>query len=203
MDTRRHFLKAATVSAFAAALPASAEAPNQPPSSGPTYNALFSNSVASISGTPGELGDRVVLRRLVDAWAHCADRRLAAEQAALFTPDGVLNNYLGDPATHAPQSTLRGHAEIQKALAVLNTFTITFHMNGQSAFFLEGYLSHHRGFGETYCMAHQVTTAASGERTLQTLYIRYTDTFVKKEDQWFFQERNLIIDISDTRPTVA
>jgi hypothetical protein len=74
-------------------------------------------------------------------------------------------------------------------------------MNGQSNFNLQG-LVPHRAIGESYCMAHQLITA-NGERKLQTLYIRYLDTFIRKDRQWFFQERNLIIEISDTRPSVA
>ena len=34
-----------------------------------------------------ELADRVAIRELVDAYAHCADRRDAEGQKALFTED--------------------------------------------------------------------------------------------------------------------
>jgi hypothetical protein len=200
MDSRRRFLKTASATAFAAALPVANASPIPAMPSEPTFDALYSNSLDSIFLT-GEVADRIILKRLVDAWAHCADRRLAEQQARLFTPDGVINNYAGDPATHKPD-VLRGRAEIQKALAVLNTFTATFHMNGQSTFHLQSPGSSH-AIGETYCMAHQLITSSTGERKLQTFYIRYTDVFIRKDRQWFFQERNLIIEISDTRPSVA
>ena len=37
--------------------------------------------------TPAEAADRVALRELFDAYAHCADRRDAEGQKALFTDD--------------------------------------------------------------------------------------------------------------------
>jgi hypothetical protein len=37
--------------------------------------------------TSAELGDRLAIRELVDAYAHCADRRDAQGQKSLFTED--------------------------------------------------------------------------------------------------------------------
>src|SRR5258708_23251433 len=37
--------------------------------------------------SPEEAADRVAIRELVQAYAHCADRRDAKGQMALFTPD--------------------------------------------------------------------------------------------------------------------
>ena len=37
--------------------------------------------------TPAEQADRLAIRELVDAYAHCADRRLADEQKSLLTED--------------------------------------------------------------------------------------------------------------------
>jgi hypothetical protein len=37
--------------------------------------------------TPAEAADRLALRELFDAYAHCADRRDAEGQKALFTED--------------------------------------------------------------------------------------------------------------------
>jgi len=36
---------------------------------------------------PREAADRLAIRELVDAYAHCADRRDAKGQTSLFTPD--------------------------------------------------------------------------------------------------------------------
>jgi hypothetical protein len=40
-----------------------------------------------ISTSPEEVADRLALRELVDGYAHCADRRDAKGQMALFTED--------------------------------------------------------------------------------------------------------------------
>ena len=37
--------------------------------------------------SPAEQADRLAIRALVDAYAHCADRRLAEDQKSLFTED--------------------------------------------------------------------------------------------------------------------
>jgi SnoaL-like domain len=37
---------------------------------------------------PAEQADRLAIRELVDAYAHCADRRSAEAQKSLFTEDG-------------------------------------------------------------------------------------------------------------------
>src|SRR6201999_4648293 len=37
--------------------------------------------------TPEEAADRLAIRELIEAYAHCADRRDAKGQMALFTPD--------------------------------------------------------------------------------------------------------------------
>ena len=102
--------------------------------------------------------------------------------------------YDGDPATHEPTAPLKGRAEILKALAVLNRFTATTHFNGQSDVVISG----DHAVGETYCLAHQLFTE-NGQRKLQVLSIRYQDKFVRQEHGWYFVERKLIRDWTDTR----
>ena len=43
--------------------------------------------------TPAEAADRLALRELFDAYAHCADRRDAEGQKALFTDDTVFDTF--------------------------------------------------------------------------------------------------------------
>jgi hypothetical protein len=158
-----------------------------------SFDSLYDTSVLATSLT-GEAADRLALRRLVDAWAHCADRRLAEEQSNLFVPDGTILNYEGDPRTHEPHSTIKGRSAIRTALAVLNTFTVTLHMNGQSEVAIKG----DHAIGETYCLVHQFT-GENDQRKCQTLGIRYYDQFLRQENRWYFAERKLVIDWSDTR----
>jgi hypothetical protein len=41
-----------------------------------------------------DVADRLAIRQLVDAYAHCADRRDAKGQMALFTPDTVFEVFM-------------------------------------------------------------------------------------------------------------
>ena len=161
-----------------------------------SFENLYDTSVLATS-LKGEAADRLALRRLVDAWAHCADRRLAEQQANLFVPNGTILNYEGDPKTHEPHSTIKGRDAIRTALAVLNTFTVTLHMNGQSEVAIQG----DHAIGETYCIVHQFTVV-NDQRKCQTLGIRYYDRFLRQESRWYFLERKLVIDWSDSRVSV-
>jgi SnoaL-like domain len=203
---RRDFLTA-TVAAAGSALtmgPLSADSYGQVdagqshPTAAPSlsFDRLYDTSVQATT-LRGETADRLALRRLVDAWAHCADRRLAEEQSNLFTPDGTIVNYEGDPSTHEPHSTIKGRAAIRTALAVLKTFTVTLHMNGQSEVAIQG----DQAIGETYCLVHQFT-GENDHRKCQTLGIRYYDQFLRQDNRWFFVERKVVIDWSDSRVSV-
>ncbi|MBB6147401.1 hypothetical protein HNQ77_005397 [Silvibacterium bohemicum] len=166
----------------------------QPTTASPlSFDNLYDTSILATT-LKGEAADRLALRRLVDAWAHCADRRLAEQQSNLFVPDGTILNYEGDPNTHQPNSTIKGRTAIRSALAVLNTFTVTLHMNGQSDVMIRG----DHAIGETYCLVHQFTMQ-NDQRKCQTLGIRYYDQFLRQENRWYFAERKLIIDWSDSR----
>ena len=156
---------------------------------------LYDPTLASVA-LHGEAADRLCIRRLIDGWAHYADRRLPVKQAELFVPNGIVRNYQGDPGHNKPVSVLRGRGELIKALAVLNNYAMTFHFNGQSEIAVSG----NRAVGETYCIAHQIAQGG-GTRKLQILAIRYYDRFVLTDGKWLFGERNLIIDISDTKPS--
>ncbi len=197
LKNRRRFLSSALATTGAATLTAISPSEAQSPASNPTTDLLYDSSLAATTLT-GEAADRLAIRRLIDAWAYCADRRLAERQTALFTPEASILNYLGNPATTKPVSTLTGHAVILKALAVLNQFTHTTHFMGQSDVLLHG----DHATGESYCLAHQITEA-DGKRTLQVLSIRYRDNYVRRDNRWLFAQRILIIDWSDTRPSTA
>jgi hypothetical protein len=53
--------------------------------------------------TPTELADRLAIRELVDAYAHCADRRLAEEQKSLFTEDAHFVVYMNGQGSEPTQ----------------------------------------------------------------------------------------------------
>ena len=79
----------------------------------------------------------------------------------------------------------------------LNTYTTTTHFNGQSTVVLDG----DRATGESYCLAHHLSTGEDGQRTLMIASIRYLDEIVKQNGDWLFAERRLMVDWTETRPS--
>ena len=147
-------------------------------------------------GQHDEMADRLAIRALIDAWAHCADRRQPNEQAGLFAPDGTIAVYAEDPVTSEPIQSLTGHAAMAEAFKVLSGYDVTTHFTGQSSVRLDG----DQATGETYCLAHHLWIE-NGTRTLMVMSIRYLDTFVRQNGHWLFAERVLVVDWTDKRPS--
>jgi SnoaL-like domain len=143
--------------------------------------------------TPAEAGDRLALRELFDAYAHCADRRDAEGQKALFTVDTVFAVYMDGEASEATY-VLHGREALTPVFADLNRYEVTTHFNGQSTVTLHG----SRATGESYTIAHHLYTEG-GERKIMIASLRYLDTFAKIDGGWYFAERKLILDWSETR----
>jgi hypothetical protein len=144
---------------------------------------------------PAEAVDRLALRELFDAYAHCADRRDAEGQKALFTADtrfAVYMNGEGSEATYV----LDGREALAPVFADLNRYEATTHFNGQSTVTLDG----DSATGESYTIAHHLYTE-NGERKIMIASLRYLDTFAKIDDRWYFAERKLVLDWSETRPS--
>ncbi|OKJ13923.1 nuclear transport factor 2 family protein [Kitasatospora sp. CB01950] len=144
---------------------------------------------------PSEAADRLAIRRLVDAYAHCADRRDAEGQLALFTEDSRFLVHL-DATAAEPTQELHGRAALAPVFADLDQYRATTHFNGQSTVALDG----DRAEGETYCLAHHVSSGPDDERTIMIASIRYLDRFVKQDGDWLFAERRLLVDWTETRP---
>ena len=145
-----------------------------------------------------EAADRLSIRELVDAYAHCADQRDAEGQMALFTVDTSFLVFM-DPASAEPTQELHGRESLAPVFDDLNRYAATMHFNGQSTVALDG----DRADGESYCLAHHLSVAEDGQRTLMVASIRYLDEFRKLGGQWFFAERRLMVNWIDTRPTTA
>ena len=143
-----------------------------------------------------EAADRLAIRELFDAYAHCADRRDAKGQMALFTPDTRFLVYM-DSGSEQPTQELHGREALAPVFDNLNTYQATMHFNGQSTVVLDG----DRATGESYCIAHHLYEA-DGQRTLMKAYIRYLDQFARQPDgSWLFAERKLMVDWTETRPS--
>jgi hypothetical protein len=143
--------------------------------------------------TPSESADRLAIRELFDAYAHCADRRDAEGQKALFATDTRFAVYMdGDRAE--PTYVLEGREALTPVFDDLNRYDATTHFNGQSTVTING----DRATGESYTIAHHVFSE-EGSRKIMVASLRYLDTFIKVDGGWFFAERNLILDWSETR----
>ena len=144
--------------------------------------------------SPEEAADRLAIRELVEAYAHCADRRDSKGQMSLFTADThfvVLMN-AKDPT---PTQELHSREELAPVFADLNQYAATMHFLEQTTILT---LTSDRGTGETYCMPHHLTIDGENRR-LMIAALRYMDTFVKMDGAWLFAERKLYVDWLEER----
>ena len=144
--------------------------------------------------SPSDAADRLAIRELVEAYAHCADRRDAKGQMSLFTADTHFVVYM-DAKDPKPTQELHSRDALAPVFADLNKYAATTHFVGQSTIFT---LTSDRGTGEAYCLAHHVTVDG-GKRRLMVASLRYLDTFVKRDGVWLFAERLLHVDWVDER----
>lgn len=147
-----------------------------------------------MSATLLEIADRIAIRELVEAYAHCADRRDATGQMALFTEDThfVVFMNANDPK---PSQELHSRAALAPVFADLNQYAATTHFVGQTTIFT---LKNERATGEAYTLAHHITIKGESRR-LMLASLRYNDTFVKRDGAWLFAERLLYVDWVDER----
>jgi len=144
--------------------------------------------------SPEEAADRLAIRELVEAYAHCADRRDAKGQMALFTPDTHFVVYMNakDPK---PSQELHSREALALVFADLNKYAATMHFVGQSTILS---ISNNRAAGEAYTLAHHLTVE-NGKRRLMIATLRYSDQFVKIDGEWLFAERLLYVDWIEER----
>jgi ketosteroid isomerase-like protein len=147
-----------------------------------------------ISVSPNEAADRLAIRELVEAYAHCADRRDAKGQMSLFTPDAHFVVYMNaqDPK---PSQELHSREALAPVFADLNKYAATMHFVGQSTILT---LTGSQATGEAYTLAHHLTVEGE-KRHLMVAALRYSDKFVKIEGAWLFAERLLFVDWVEER----
>lgn len=143
--------------------------------------------------SPEQAADWVAIRELIDAYAHCADRRDAKGQMSLFTEDTRFVVFM-DSKNKTPTQEINGREGLALVFDHLNVYDRTTHFNGQSTISLEG----DSASAETYCLAHHLTVVES-KRTLMVASIRYLDKLTKQQGQWLFAERLLMVDWTETR----
>jgi hypothetical protein len=144
--------------------------------------------------TSSEAVDRLATRELFDTYAHCADR-CDGEGQALFTADTRFAVYM-DGEGSEPTHVLEGQGALTPVFADLNRYEATTHFNGQSTVTING----DHATGENYTIAHHLFSE-DGNRMVMIASLRYLDAFVKIDGSWYFAERNLLLDRSETRPS--
>src|SRR5579862_933019 len=147
-----------------------------------------------VSISPAEAADRLAIRELVEAYAHCADRRDAKGQMSLFTADTHFVVYMNAKDQTTAQG-LHSREALAPLFADLNKYAATMHFVGQSTILT---LTADRGTGEAYCLAHHLTVDGE-KRQLMIAALRYYDTFVKVDGTWLFAERVLYVDWIEER----
>jgi hypothetical protein len=147
-----------------------------------------------ITISPSGAADRLAIRELVEAYAHCADRRDANGQMSLFTLDTHFVVYMNakDPN---PSQELHSREQLAPVFADLNKYAATMHFVGQSTILT---LTGDRATGEAYTLAHHLTIEGE-KRQLMIAALRYYDTFVKMDGTWLFAERLLYVDWIEER----
>src|SRR6202043_756432 len=113
-----------------------------------------------VSISPAEAADRLAIRELVEAYAHCADRRDAKGQMALFTADTHFVVYM-NAKDAKPSQELHSREALAPVFADLNKYAATMHFLGQTTILT---LTNDRGTGETYCMPHHLTVDGGKRR---------------------------------------
>jgi hypothetical protein len=144
--------------------------------------------------SPSEAADRLAIRELVEAYAHCADRRDAKGQMALFTPNTHFVVYMNakDPT---PSQELHTREALAPVFDDLNKYAATMHFVGQSTILT---LTNDRATGEAYTLAHHLTVDGA-KRRLMIAALRYNDSFAKTNGEWLFAERKLYVDWIEER----
>src|ERR1700735_2751036 len=123
--------------------------------------------------SPAEAADRLAIRELFDAYAHCADTRDAKGQTALFTVHTRFSVFMDGPGTE-PTSLLEGRESLAPVFDDLNRYEHTMHFNGQSTVVLDG----SKATGDSYTIAHHIYTE-DGTRMMMVAWLRYLDQFAK------------------------
>jgi len=144
--------------------------------------------------SPEEAADRLAIRELVEAYAHCADRRDAKGQMALFTADTHFVVYM-NAKEPTPTQELHSSEALAPVFAGLNQYAATMHFVGQSTI---STLSGDRARGEAYRIAHHLTVDGE-KRRLMVAHLRYLDTFAKINGAWLFAERLLYVEWLEER----
>ena len=132
----------------------------------------------------GEVADRLEIRDLIDHYATAVDARDADAFAGLFLPKGTLVVY--EPGVEEPVVEFTGTEQLRRVMDLVTAFAETFHVMANHRSRVAG----DTATGETYCLAHHLTEQGDDAEDL-VMFIRYHDTYVRTEDGWRFDTRQV------------
>lgn len=126
--------------------------------------------------------DEWALKRLAQQYAAGADRRDPALFAGVFVEEGVIEG---------PNGRIEGRARIAEVPAKLTQrYKSTLHTVLNQTVEIEG----DSATGETYCLAYHLLYPEEGRHMTRDWAIRYQDRFVRRDGEWKFLSRKLLVD---------
>jgi hypothetical protein len=148
-------------------------------------------------GGLGTREDASEIRRLVDAYALAMDSTDLGAFERLFVPDGSL--VVRALGRERPLAVFRGPGPdgvglVARLLGELYSATLH-HVTTHEALVVGDMAT-----GTTYCLAYHVVDGTDGG-ALETLGVRYEESFVRLDDGWRIRERNATRLWSQTTPT--
>jgi uncharacterized protein (TIGR02246 family) len=136
-----------------------------------------------------EVTDRLDIRSLVDTYAFAADQRDRESFAGVFTADGTLATGQGGPR-------YVGRPAIASVLNwVEERFLKTMHFVGNQTAVIQGDAAQ----GLVYCLAHHISDD-DGQQRDTVMFVRYVDSYVRTDEGWRIEERELNIEWQEARP---
>jgi hypothetical protein len=136
------------------------------------------------------------IAQIARTYARGMDRQQTAMVASLFTEQGRLALYDGEPEVGRLTAEWRGREAITAALTQGRAkYSVTTHFLGQQTLTLQG----DGCTGETYCLAHHLYDRDEGTFN-RVMSIRYHDLYVRHDGRWLIEERRLAVDWIEYRP---
>jgi len=132
------------------------------------------------------------LEELALAYAHALDSNRPELLEQIFTPKAELTG---------PTRKYMGRAAIMAVPNMLaSKYRCTTHLVGNRLILSAG-AGHARG--ETYCLAHHLSSRPEGLWVDEIMAIRYRDEYEKTGDEWRFSSRRLQVDWLETREALS
>lgn len=126
--------------------------------------------------------ERQALKDLVDTFSNLADEKKVAEQMPLFTPDAIVQTFIGGKLVF----DMAGITQIEKTFSdFLASFHTVYHINGQHTV---SFVDETNATAINYC-AVKLVESKDGKEILHDHSIRYNDTYIKENGKWLIKKR--------------